>query len=106
MWWIEFRGRKILLFAAFFVLLMLFLWVLPPEAWRNRGFGRRGFIPFPVTLSILWLGGWFLALFLQAQDPYVTYGFDYGRLYRAGGIAAAALGLCGGIFLAVRYWPF
>ena len=102
--WIEFRGpKKIAAFAALAALLSVYLYFLPAEAWL-RGDYRRGVLSFPFIVSALWIGGWFVAFFLRSQDPYITLGYDYGRLYRRCGVASALFGLGGMVMLGLRYW--
>ena len=98
-YWIEARAKRVAVFAAIVVLLALFWFNLPAEVKGGLGgFGRR--VPSLRGLMFLgWIGGWFVLLFVRAEDLNIVSPFDYQGLTRiiAGLMIAGAL-VIGGFF--------
>lgn len=96
-YWIEFRGtKKVGLFVAMVALLWLFLAKLPGDISDAPLHSSRG-PRLMSTMVMLWVGGWFLALFVRAEDLDLTTNFDYQTLNRiiGGFMILLALGIAG-----------
>lgn len=96
-YWIEFRGRKkIALFAAAVILFLGFCLILPAEV-RSMAFqGPRRITSLGAWMSFGWVGGWFLRLFVRAEDLHLSAPFDFQGLSRV----IAALMICMALLIA------
>ena len=102
--WIEFRGtRKIAGFVVAIIAVALYSAQLPAEAWTRMRGGRFVLPPLPFVMIAAWVGGWFAALFLRAEDLRVVAPINYQALYRGIAIAVIAFGSCVAGLLYLRY---
>jgi hypothetical protein len=100
-WWIEISGKKkLLVFALVILAIAVFCTYLPAEAWRVR---RRQLIPFPITMSLAWIAGWFLLFFVRAEDLHILAPFDYQGATRVLGILLIASGAVSAGLLYMTY---
>lgn len=82
-YWIEFRGRrKIALFVVMAALLAAFCFILPPEIRSMAFHSPRHITSLGGWMTIGWLGGWFLMLFVRAEDLHLMAPFDFQGLNR------------------------
>jgi hypothetical protein len=103
-WWIEIKSPlRVGLFLAAVALLAIVAWSLPPEAWYPVGYRRRMFTP-AAAMCCFWLTGWFVLLFVRAEDLNVLHAFNYQKILRSLGVIAILLGFLAGVFTVARYW--
>jgi hypothetical protein len=85
-YWLEFRVKKVALFLAALGLIVAFWWIMPAEVQQElfRYRGRR-IANLPFLMFLAWLSGWFLILFVRAEDLQVMNPSDIQSWCRAAG---------------------
>lgn len=98
-YWIDMRSvTRVAVFVIAVGLIITFWIALPAEvkslALRPQ---RRGVLSLPAMMFVGWLGGWFLLLFVRAEDLHVITPFNYQALNRVIAVLliASALGVAG-----------
>jgi len=97
-YWIEVGAKKIAVFALAVVFIATFWSILPSELRAEMGRHHpRGIANLPFMMFVGWLGGWFMLLFVRAEDLHVTAPIDIQGLVRliAGAMIVGALAIAG-----------
>jgi hypothetical protein len=104
-YWLDFRETtKVVAFAALTIAIVWFCAALPAEAWKtSRGIRGGGFPPLPLVMLISWIAGWFLVLFVKAEDTRVLAPFDFQTLTRLTGAGLIMVGFCIGVLFCLAF---
>ena len=86
-YWLEFRVKKVAVFIAAVGLIVAFWWIMraeiQEELFRYRG---RRIANLPFLMFLTWLTGWFLILFVRAEDLQIAAPADIQAWCRAVGV--------------------
>jgi hypothetical protein len=105
-YWIEVRSmKKMAVFVAAVIAVAIFWSVLPTEI-KEESLRRssRGVANLPVVMFIGWIGGWFLLLFVRAEDLHITAPFDFQGMTRITAVAMIGVSLLIGGFFSLSFF--
>lgn len=99
-YWVEFPAKKVALFSVVTVAIVGFWTTMPPDVQKELFHFRGRFIGNPpFVMFVTWLGGWFVLLFVRAEDVHVTAPVDIQAWCRVvGAVLVLVSGLIAGFY--------